>query len=82
MNAKEFYRACEHFDWHYEMSDDHRVWMAGEAAKTRLLAQAPFGSENRRIYDAWCAHVFSGPPWGTPKAPRPTEPEEIEGGTK
>lgn len=74
MNAQEFYDACEKLDWHYAMSDDHRVWTRGIEANDKLMDQAPLGSENRAIYDAWHKHIFSGEPWGTPKAPKPERP--------
>lgn len=35
---KGFFKDLSRFDWFYEMSDDHRVWKEGEAAKSSLLA--------------------------------------------
>lgn len=29
--------ALAFFDWYYEMSDDHSVWRAGEAKKSRVI---------------------------------------------
>jgi len=32
----ELITALQRFDWHYEMSDDHRYWVAGERARAEV----------------------------------------------
>ena len=32
----EFYDMLRHFDWHFEMLDDHRVWSAGNRRQAEL----------------------------------------------
>lgn len=76
MTPVEFWDACERFDWYFEMSDDARVYHRGEDAKSALLAHAPAGSVNRATWEAFVAHHYSGPSWGTVgqlKPPRPVE---------
>lgn len=74
MTSRQFWDACNHFDWFYEMSDDASVWRKGEAAQALLLTHAPAGSENRRIWDGFTAHHYSGEPWKTDKKPKPERP--------
>ena len=70
------YDACERHDWLYDFSDDHRVWCSGEHAKAKLLEAAAETPENQAVYDAWRAYMSSGPPWDTPKNPKPARPVE------
>jgi hypothetical protein len=72
----EFYDACARFDWFYEMSDDHRVWSAGPAARHKLLEEAKTEPAKMQVFDAWQRHVFSGEPFGTQKVTKPERPVE------
>jgi len=74
--TNEMYDACERHDWLYDFSDDHRVWCSGEHAKAKLLEAAAETPENQAVYDAWRAYMSSGPPWDTPKNPKPARPVE------
>ena len=75
MDAKEFWDACDKFDWFYEMSDDGRVWRNGETARAKLLTFAPPGSTNLAIWNGFVKHHYSGEPWGTAKEPKPERPK-------
>lgn len=74
MNIQKYYDALKNHDWHYAMSDDHRVFKAGEEARADLRKLAELSPEHKKLYDDWKAHVFSGRPWGTEKKPRPERP--------
>lgn len=71
MTQKEFFEACERFDWYYAFSDDHRIYKAGVAAAEKLQEEADEDVAKRAIFDAWSQHFFSGEQWGTPKASKP-----------
>jgi predicted deacetylase len=65
MELKEFDTMLRGFDWYYHMSDDHRVWRAGETARAKIVAAAKTSAEHRELYEFWSKHYFSGAPWGT-----------------
>jgi hypothetical protein len=65
MNLKEFDDMLRKFDWYYQMSDDNRVWRAGETANARIREVAKTSAEHNELYEVWSKHYFSGEPWGT-----------------
>ncbi len=75
MTPQEFWDACERHDWFHDFSDDARVASRGHEAETKLKAQAPLGSENRKIFDGFKLHHFSGSSFGNPKATKPERPQ-------
>lgn len=66
-----YFNRCEHHDWLYDYSDDHRVWSAGHAARGRLRNEADADPVKKSIFEAWRNHVFSGENFGCPKVPKP-----------
>ena len=40
----------KHFDWYYAMSDDQRVWRAGDSAKRKLDAAMRTASDEVKAY--------------------------------
>lgn len=76
MTRDEFFDACRSFDWYYEMSDDHRVWLAGSRRMRELQADAQGDKVKLSIMDAWRNYKFSGEPWGTKRPPMP-RPEDF-----
>lgn len=75
MQPAEFWDACDGFDWYFEYSDDHRVWRNGTDRRAQLVADAPAGSENRKIFDGFQQHHFSGEAFGTKKIDKPEKPK-------
>jgi hypothetical protein len=77
MTEQEFYDACERHDWFYQMSDDGRVFRAGRATSEQLQAEASVDSTGRKlaIFESWSDYHFSGPAYGSEKAPKPVRPE-------
>jgi hypothetical protein len=71
---RDFYDRLEKADWYYEMSDDQRVWRAGCAAFDKIVAETETSDEKKDLYNRWRAHMFSGDPWKTVRAPRPERP--------
>ena len=71
MTTTEFFNEAAGHDWYYEMSDDHRYYVAGRQHKQKLQAAAQGDPVKTAILDAWTAHMFSGEPWGTEKTARP-----------
>lgn len=54
-----FEEKARNHDWYYAMSDDHRVWSAGESAYKRLTAMLHYlrGIDEKRateIYNKYC----------------------------
>jgi len=72
MTLTEFYDILNKFDWYYDFSDDHRVYMRGEKRKSEILHMVREGGEKfDALYKAFVAHHFSGTGWNTEKAPKP-----------
>jgi len=69
-----FWHNCRDHDWHYDASDDQRVWREGGANASTLSVQATISHEHKRIYWAWRKHHCSGPAYSTEKYPAPEEP--------
>jgi hypothetical protein len=65
MNLKEFDMMLRGFDWYYEMSDDHRVWRAGEIARGKIMEASKISAQHEELYEVWSKHYYSGAPWGT-----------------
>lgn len=74
MTLEEYYRELEYHDWYYHYTDDHSVWLRGQANAERIDRIAEQSPEHRALRDAWAAHQFSGPPWNTERAPKPERP--------
>lgn len=74
MTLTELWDALEAHDWYYPMSDDPRVYNAGQAAKRRLEAQAAQVDGGVQLLARFSAHYFSGPSWGSAEQPKPPRP--------
>ncbi len=70
----ELYDQLESHDWHYSMSDDQRVYLAGQRNHEQLRADATAIPGGTDLLAAFSRHVFSGDPWGTIEAPKPPRP--------
>lgn len=68
---EEFFKACAEFDWYYQYSDDHRVYLAGCEAHKSLFVISQTNPVYHKIYKAWEEHMFSGKPFGTDRAKKP-----------
>jgi hypothetical protein len=74
MTKQEFYDLCEKHDWYHAMSDDHRVWRAGESSMDRLKREAQnWGYQD--LLTAWSRYHYTGAPFGTPQSPKPERPD-------
>lgn len=74
MTLAELYRELERHDWFYAMSDDPRVYSAGRENLDRLEREAMSIEGGPELRQGFIKHIFSGEPWGTPKAPKPEMP--------
>ncbi len=74
MTLAELYRELEAHDWYYEQSEDARVYRAGRENALRLELTAKTINGGLNLCKAFAKHVFSGPPYGTVKAPKPACP--------
>ncbi len=72
----EFYKKLESHDWFYSYSDDHSAWRCGDAAESKLQLLAKQSPEHQALFNGFKKHMFSGPSWGTEKAPKPEQPGE------
>jgi hypothetical protein len=53
MNLKEYDKALSEFDWSYEMTEDHDVWLKGNKRRKALQAMAQDSDEHALLFDAW-----------------------------
>lgn len=78
MTLKQFYQALEGHDWFYPWSDDHKVYMRGEADYKKLEDTAKSsGPAHAWLLQQYQAHMCSGEPWGTERQPKPAMPEAM-----
>lgn len=54
MTLEQFEYALERFDWYYEMSDDHRVWSAGNKRWRELVYVSNRGANYKEVFDKYC----------------------------
>lgn len=78
MELPEFWQACRDADWHYDASDDPRVWREGGSAMSRLSVQATQSMAHRRMFIDWRRHRSSGPAYGNEQHPAPEQPASTE----
>lgn len=74
MTLSEFFNLLENHDWFFEMSDDGRVYRRGESQRARIEQVAAESPAHKALFEAFRAHMFSGPAWGTAKQPKPERP--------
>ena len=55
-----YVRALQQHDWHYEFSDDHRVWKDGMVNEKRLLAQANTNALFMHAFTCWTDCMKTG----------------------
>jgi hypothetical protein len=79
MTLAELYRELERHDWFFEMSDDPRVYSQGREHWDRMQRDMMTVEGGPELVRAYTKHVFSGPAFGTPKAPKPAKPDELTG---
>lgn len=60
MNIKEFFEACQTFDWYYSFSDDGRVWNTWEKREKELQKEYMTDPIKEKIFNDWQNYVFSG----------------------
>lgn len=73
---QELFDRLDRHDWYYQMSDDHRCWVAGEADNASLNEMAAKISGGPELKSAFSAHYFTGEPWGNEKQPKPDRPTD------
>lgn len=71
----ELWDALQAHDWFHEMSDDHSVWRRGTSDWSRIQGAAAQIEGGKELCTAFTKHHYSGPPWNTPKAPKPERPQ-------
>ena len=69
MTKKEYFLLCQNHDWHFEFSDDFRVWSNGRTTLIALENLRANGPSFREIFDAWHTWAFSGYPLGSGERP-------------
>lgn len=74
MTLSELYRELERHDWHYQMSDDRRVYSAGLENWRRLLHEAKKIEGGEKLLGQYSKHIFSGEAFGTPQELKPLFP--------
>lgn len=79
MTVTKFYEYCEEFDWYYMYSDDNRVFSTWNYAYKVMAARATLSPELNAIWEAFHAWAYSGPSYGTERAPYPERPQQKGG---
>ncbi len=74
LTLEQFYDSLCATDWHSDMSDDHRVYLAGQRAKKHREQIAGQSDAHRVLFDEFQRYIFSGPAWKTDKLPKPPRP--------
>lgn len=70
IDPQDYKDMLRHHDWFYYMSDDHRVYLAGERASKKIFDIAVNGTdEHRRAYNEAHALRFNTPTFVTPDHP-------------
>ena len=50
---QQFEQDCQQHDWHYEHSDDHRIWLRGSESHQKLIKGKESHRELQEIYDQY-----------------------------
>lgn len=65
-----------YFDWFHDHSDDPSVRRDGAIREAELRRRAESIEGGLEMFQAWRKHVWTGPSFGTPKAPKPERPAQ------
>lgn len=78
MTLQDFDQMLAKHDWYYAFSDDHSVFLAGEARVKQLYetAHADQSGQFMALIDLYSRFYFTGEPWGTPQFTR----DELDAG--
>ncbi len=68
---QEYWDILNAFDWHYNMSDDHRVWTAGVKREAEVVDMAKQSPEHQNLFADFQDYIYSVESGGKPKALRP-----------
>lgn len=74
ISLKDYWNMLDRHDWHYDCSDDHRIWASGLGNEKKLLSIATQSADHKKLYEAFRRHYFSGEAFGTPQQPQPPCP--------
>lgn len=70
MNLETYMKDLKNHDWFFAMSDDHRVYMRGNAERDRLVKLAESSEEFKNAFNAKYLEVYSNEKiWGKVEAP-------------
>jgi hypothetical protein len=58
MELKEFDALLARHDWHYDYSDDHRVWSRGSESNSKIMSAMRLSDNHKALYDAWVGSIF------------------------
>jgi hypothetical protein len=58
MELKEFDSLLSRHDWHYDYSDDHRVWSRGSESNIKIMSAMRLSENHKALYDAWVWSIF------------------------
>ena len=72
---REYYGILNSHDWYYSFSDDYTVYRKGRDAQIKIEGMAEQSEEHKKLYSGFKNHYFSGPAWGSDKAPLPEVPK-------
>lgn len=66
----EYYKMLSMHDWHYQYSDDHRVWRNGQDARDTLTMIAIKSPAHQKLFNDYANYIYSD-------TPKPEVPVEI-----
>lgn len=52
-DLREYWTALRHHDWHFNYSDDHQVWLKGNAKDGELRKWSEHSPEHKTLWDAF-----------------------------
>lgn len=71
MTTTEFFNACKGHDWFHQFSDDHSVYTRGQRRESELRTLTEGNRAFAAIFAAWRSYNYSGPAFGSERAPLP-----------
>ncbi len=76
MKLSDYWEMLDKFDWYYNMSDDHGIWLAGVAGLEKLKKISNESEEHKKLFEEFVEYRFSGGSFGSEQKPKPEKPKD------
>lgn len=58
ISLNEYFNLLAQHDWHYDYSDNHRIWEKGFIERKKLVRLTEESRDHKELYDIWYAHKY------------------------